>query len=132
MKSPSHDLALYLDSLGIGTFAGTVGWSINVSREPVAPVDAITIYDTGGLEADTDELDLMQPTFQVRVRSLNFPNAYAKHEAIRDALILPGRLVTADSAYVAVNMNTDIIDLGRDDNDRHILVANYRAIRERT
>ena len=86
---------------------------------------------SGGLEPDTDQLDLLRPTVQVRTRSLNFASSFAKHEAIRNLLTLPGRIVTADSTFVMINLDTEITDIGRDDNDRHILTANYRMIRER-
>jgi len=140
MISPAHDIALYLAGQDVGTFAGTVGWTINVSREPMMPDDAITIYDTGGGEPDTDELDLMHPTFQVRVRArkrlLNgidtgYEEAYSKHEQIRDLLMLGSPLVTVNSIFILINLATEISAIGRDDNDRHLLVANYNAIRVR-
>jgi hypothetical protein len=131
MKSPAHDLALHLAGLGIGTFGADSGWSINVSTEPAEPDTVITLYDTGGDEPDTDELDLLRPTFQVRVRGDDYPVVYSKQEAIRDALILPGRIETADSVFLGIFMTSDILAIGRDDNDRHLLTANYRSIRER-
>lgn len=129
MNSPAHDLALYLQAQGVGTFGGANAWSISVGREPVSPPEAVTLYDTGGAEPDTDELSDKLPTFQVRVRGPAFPAVYAKQEAIRDLLIMPEPIVTATSRFVGIQMSSDIIDIGRDDGDRFILVANYRARR---
>jgi hypothetical protein len=128
MKSPAHDLAIYLAAHGVGTFPGT----ISVHAEPAAPDNVVTLYDTGGLEPDTDQLDLMRPTFQVRVRNMDPAAGYVKQEQIRDLLMLPGRVVTADSTFVMITPSSDIASLGRDDNDRFLTTLNYSAIRERS
>jgi hypothetical protein len=128
VRSPAHDLAIYLASQGVGTFPG----SIAVNAEPADPSDVVTIYDTGGLGPDTDELDLMRPTIQVRVRSADHEAGYATQERIRDLLMLPGRVVTQDSAFVIITPTSDVASLGRDDNNRHLTTLNYSAIRERS
>lgn len=125
--SPAHAVALYLASQGVGTFGGSASWSINVSREPVSPVDAVTLYDTGGPGPDTDDMDVFFNTFQVRVRSANYASAHSKQEQIRGLLLAHPSFLHEDVRY-AVNMETDIMHLGRDDNDRHLLTANYRVI----
>jgi len=129
MKSPAHDLALYLVTAGVGAFGGEAAWSVNVAVEPVSPPEAITLYDTGGGEPDTDELTDFLPTFQVRVRGPNYATAYSKQEAIRNLLILPEPIVVDSSQFVGIQMSSDIICIGRDESDRFLLVANYRARR---
>jgi hypothetical protein len=128
MKSPAHDLAGYLAANGIGTFPGTIA----VHVEPADPANVVTLYDTGGEEPDTDELDLMRPTFQVRVRNADPVACYAVQEAIRNLLMLPGRVVTADSVFVMIIPSSDIASLGNDDTNRFLTTLNYRAIRERS
>lgn len=128
MKSPAHDLAIYLSTQAVGTLPGT----ISVNAEPADPAEVVTIYDTGGQEPDTDQLDIMRPTFQVRVRSASFEACYSLQERIRDLLMLPGRVVTLDSAFVVITPSSDIASLGRDDNNRFITTLNYSAIRERS
>jgi hypothetical protein len=128
MKSPAHDLAIYLASQGVGQFPG----SISVNVEPADPVDVVTIYDTGGDSPDTDQLDLLRPTFQVRVRSMDPEAGYEMQERIRDLLMLPGRIVTVNSAFVVITPTSDVAHIGRDDNDRHLTTLNYSAIRERS
>lgn len=128
MKSPAHDLAVYFASNGIGSFPGTI--AVNV--EPADPANVITVYDTGGQEPDTDQMDLMQPTFQVRVRNTDPAVCYSIQETIRNLLMLPGRVVTADSAFVMITPSSDIASLGNDDTNRFLTTLNYRAIRERS
>jgi hypothetical protein len=129
MKSPAHDLAVYLSTApqSVGTFGGSSGWSVNVAAEPATPATAITLYDTAGGESDTDELDSM-PRFQVRVRGPVFADCYSKQKAIRDLLLLPEPITTAESTYL-IQMSGEIESIGRDDSNNYLLVANYRARR---
>lgn len=127
MRSLAHDLAAYLHDQGVGTFPHTTGWAINVAHEPGDPADSITIYDTGGEGPDTDQLDVERPTIQVRVRSDSYPDAYAKHQAIRDMLIF-GPLDLEESV-VRLVQTSGPFSLGLDDKNRHLLTANYRARR---
>jgi hypothetical protein len=131
MSSSAHDVALFLAANAIGTFAGDTNFSIHVGAEPAAPNNVITIYDTPGLEPDTDELDLLRPSFQVRVRVLSYLEGQAKQEAIRDLLILPFGLTMNGTEYINIVQTSDIASIGRDDEGRHVFVSNYRAIKER-
>ena len=128
MKSPAHDLVLYLAGQGVGTWPGTLA----VHVEPADPENVVTLYDTGGQGPDTDQLDLMQPTFQVRVRNKDPVANYEMQARIRDLLMLPGRIVTADSAFVMITPSSDIASLGIDDTGRFLTTLNYSAIRERS
>lgn len=129
-NSPAHDIALLLESAGVGSlpWSGS-GWSVGAHLEPDAPDNAVTVYDTGGLVPDTDELDMKRPSFQVRVRSLSYADAYAKQVQIRDILILSDPVQAATSVFVGIQMSSDILFIGRDEKNRHLLTANYQSIR---
>jgi hypothetical protein len=142
MMPHQEDIARYLVAQGLGVLGGDADWGIHVNVEPAAPHRVITVYATDGLGSDgpdTDELDILRVAFQVRTRSGRlgetgnvYSEAFAKQEAIRDKLILPnGPLVTANSTFHFISMTSDIVPIGRDENDRHLIVANYRANRER-
>jgi hypothetical protein len=127
MNSPAKDIADKLQALVIGTF----GTNIFVSEEPKNPNDCVTIYDTGGSgDAAFADIELYQPTIQVRVRNKTYPLAYAKQEQIRDALIIPITFTINSAVYLGIWLQSDIISLGRDDNNRYILTANYRIERQ--
>jgi hypothetical protein len=126
--STAQDIATYLAAQSVGTF----GTNIFVSREPPEPNECVTVYDTGGLEPDTDDLNLLRPKFQVRVRSATYEGGYTKQSLIRDLLILVAPIKTANSVFVAIMVDTDFISLGRDDKDRYTSTMNYRAIRNRS
>ena len=127
MKSPAGMVAERLVDLSIGSLGSSTGWSINVSREPVLPDQCITVYDTGGGQHDTDQLDISYPTFQVRVRAGVYPDAFAKAVAIRSAL--QGSTFTVEGlSFEDVAVATDIADLGKDDQNRSLLTINFRAM----
>ncbi|MGE0366935.1 MAG: minor capsid protein [Phycisphaerales bacterium] len=128
--STAYEVAQYLASQSVGTFGGNSLWSIHVAREPSGPDDVITVYDTGGEEPDTDEMDLYRPSFQVRTRSVDYLEGFQKQEAIRSLLILPNSLVMGTHRYVSVNMSSDILPIGSDDNNRYLITANYRCMKE--
>lgn len=123
--SPAHELALYLQSEGVGTF----GQDIHVSREPVSPGNVVTLYDTGGSAPANYDIELRQPTIQVRVRDVSYPAAQAKQEQIFGILNDIKTQAIEGSTYLGVWMTTDILSIGRDDNDRHLLTANYQVQR---
>lgn len=134
MMSPSHDLALWLSGQGVGEHPpASTGWGISYGREPDKPDNSVTIYDLAGDEPDTDEMDLLRPRFQVRTRSKSYEDAYEKQQEIMMLLTVDNdRIETANSAFVLIQLYSDISSLGATDDNRHVLVANYRAIRERS
>jgi hypothetical protein len=126
-------MAQFLEDLAVGTMGGALQWGIFVGSEPTDPAahaDAITLYDTGGDEPDTDEQDV-RPTFQVRVRASAYLAGISKIEQIRDALIDPATIVVGGVTYVGVEESSEIAHIGRDDSDRDLLVANFRTRKER-
>ena len=128
MNSPAHDTALYLAAQGVGAFGGDAQWSIHVGTEARTPDDVITVYDTGGEGADTDGQDIDRPALQVRVRGASYADAFDKHEEIRDLLVVDTP-ITMTTSTMRFREKPDVLSIGRDDNNRHILTANYRALR---
>jgi hypothetical protein len=133
--SPARELAEHLKDAGIvPAVGGSAPWSVHVSREPPNPDAVVTLYDTGGFDAVLiDEADILShPTIQVRVRCRNYDDGYAKHEAIKDELVLPTHRVIGDHRYVGIYPQGDITGIGRDDQDRQLITANYRILRQST
>ena len=127
--SPAHELALHLQAQGVGTFAGSGDWSIHVAREPLDPANTVTIYDTGGPAPVHYGVGLRQPTVQVRVRAESYIAGMGKQgeifawlNAIQDATI-------GTHVYLGVHLTTDFLAIGRDDNERHLITANYQIQR---
>jgi len=133
MMPVAEDIARHLAVSGVGTFADADvdDWGVYAHKEPETPDRVVTVYETGGSGLDTDEMDLDNVGFQVRARGRTYAEAYAKQETAMNLLLLPGRVVTANSSYLSIDMTSTITPIGRDDNKRFLLTANYRAIRER-
>lgn len=133
MNSPAHDVVLFLAAANVATFGGLAGWVINANGEPPSPDTAITVYDTGGLDADTDEMDVYQPNFMVRTRAKDQTEAYQKQVDIRRLLVPPGdvnpELEMTTSWFTAIVMTTDVLSLGRDGNGNWVFTANFRSRR---
>lgn len=136
MRSAADELAHYLEDRGIGLFGGNADWSIHIDREPFAPDRVVTLYDTGGSVNVSIDPEIRNPTFQVRVRGLTFSEAYEMQELISQILTQPGsdhasfeRLI-GGHVYILIVRTSDILSLGRDENDRIRLTANYQAMRQ--
>lgn len=126
MKSPAYSVAQLLESEGLGTIAGNAGWSIAVAAEPASPDTTITVYDTGGIEPDTDQLD-RRPSFQVRVRAHNYIAASDKINEVIDALHAQSGVELNGTRFSSFEMLSDVVSLGKDDNERFILTVNFRV-----
>lgn len=121
MNYPALDIANRIESLSIELLCYT-------NEEPASPNNCVTIYDTGGSDPALPG-ELFLPTIQVRVRDLIYSDAYAKQEQIMLALCVPTEFEINGARYVGVWQQGDITSIGRDENNRYILTANYRIER---
>jgi hypothetical protein len=132
MNTPALDTALYLSTLsGFGGFGGSADWSIFVGREPLTPVDVVTVYDTGG-QAPTLKggPQLRYPTIQARVRSSDYNAGWNRADLVMRALFEVTSETTNGGVNVAWNATTDILYIGRDDKDRALFTVNFQMIRD--
>lgn len=121
MNPTSVDIAHHIESFVIEPLC-------YVSEEPADPNNTVTIYDTGGSDPVVVG-DLYAPTIQIRVRNLDYESAYQKMQAIVLILCVPKSFTINDTNYVGVWQQGDIISLGKDQNNRYILTANFRIER---
>jgi hypothetical protein len=124
--SPATKIATFLEAQGFGTIGSNTNTTINVSREPIKPIQAITVYDTGGSSPDTFEEDVFNRTIKIRYRDTNYTDSYTVQENIRNALLSSPNISTINGIW----MDGDILNIGRDDNDRILFTANYRLLME--
>lgn len=128
--SPALAIAQYLEDQYAGVIGASTGWAISVALSPDTPHNCITVYDTGGEGTDTNELDLERPTFQVRVRSFTYTDAWNKQDEIRSLLQAMDGLTLGAYRYTFVRATSDILSIGTDDRERYLTTANYRAMRQ--
>lgn len=131
MNSPAHDLVLWLVDQGeLPAFGGDLDWAGHVQREPVEPDNVVTLYDTGGAEVELPrEGQLERPSFQIRVRGRSYQDCYNRQRSIRETLVENTTFLSDEFRYFTPLPTSDILDIGRDDNDRFRLTANYSIYR---
>lgn len=141
MNPVSEDMKDLLVAAGIGTFASTSAWGIYTNEEPKTPNQCITIYDVPGPRPDyymnSAKKPLLNPMFQVRVRSLTYLEGWNKHRAIAVVLDRRARFDASgaesgdsDVQYQSITKTTsDPQYLGKDDNNRFLWVWTYQAFR---
>jgi len=133
MRSVARAIADHLVSNAVGTFGSNTGWAICVGIEQKQlPNTVVTVYDTGGSEVETDEQDVHRPSFQIRVRTLDYEDGYAKQDEIRALLLSINNTVIFDIRFLLVTVSSDIAMIQRDDNDRCIFTANYICVTQPT
>src|SRR5699024_688170 len=122
MKSPAHLVALYIQD----KTSNQLGVNMFVNSKPTAPLDCITIYDTGGLGTSyiNGECD-SEPKIQIRSRASSQVTATAALYTLRDAVLpLSGNKVSGDGLYAW--LSSGIFNLGRDENNAFIFTDNYK------
>ncbi len=131
LNSPALDIANYLGSSGVAL--GVLQTDLFVGFEPNSPDFAITVYDTPGPSPNARFLR-DEPTIQIRTRGKpgDYSTAWAKAQDIKDALLgLPTQILSGTN-YVQFLMIGDIQSIGRDGNNRPLIVTNWQLVREMT
>lgn len=130
MRTPAHETAVYLTALtGFGPLGGSDQWSVFVGREPLSPVDVVTVYDTGGTAALLLP-DIRRPTIQIRVRSASYDNAWQKINEAYEELVGVVSYDTFESRVIAWAPFSDVQFIGRDDGDRALFTCNFNFLRQ--
>lgn len=138
MTTPAVELAQFLADNGIGQRGGNTQWSVHVSREPAAPDDVVTLYDTGGGEPPSIDTNLRDFVLQVRVRSADYVQGMARHQLIFDLFAQPNAAALGQALerniglhrYVGIWVAGEVTHIGRDENDRFLITANYELHRK--
>jgi len=100
-----------------------------VGEEPAAPNNVVTIYDTGG-GSPFSEIELFNPTIQVRTRAVKYQDAYDLQLEIMRALINPVSFEINGTKYIGVWAQSDIISIGKDANNRSVFTSNFNIERQ--
>lgn len=129
MKTPAQDTVDYLVRTGVLPSIGGLGqWAGYVGREPLKPVDVVTVYDTGG--GPNILVDLRVPSVQVRVRSNDYLSGWNKTNAIYQALVFPVYPLTEDGVTLQWMATSEIAYIGRNDADNVLFTCNFQLLRD--
>ena len=92
----------------------------------------ITLYDTGGrLMPYHNRVADEAPNFQVRIRANSYLEANKKMNQVIEELDRIGRFLSTDELTRYENVLRDgiSIPMGKDENERHLRVQNFKAFR---
>ena len=136
MNPVCEDIKDKLVAAGIGTFASVTSgvWGIHVSHEPADGDTVITVFDapTALTKTYTGTNHFAGAGFQLRARGTAYLATWTKLEEAMAALDRIGTFEVGTVHYTNIFIEGGITSLGRDDNDRVILVVNGRAFRQET
>jgi len=121
-NNPAKDIRATLVTDGVTT-------PIYISSEPANPDVVITIYNYQG-DAPNPKFLLDFPQLQVRSRANDYETAYNNLLEVYDLLIGRPAFTVSTTRYTGILANTNIFEIGRDDNERRILAANFRLFVE--
>lgn len=96
--------------------------NLYIGNLPATPDNAVSIRNSGGYPRSLSGSFVEEPTFQVRIRNASYVTGLALCETI--AGLLHGKTTTK---LLMIEQQSDILDLGRDENDRNEWTINFRC-----
>jgi len=124
-KSVTEDVAIYLESQGLGTR----GTTIFRGYLPPQPVECLGIFATGGAAAELIG-NVDHPSIQILVRASTYDAAEGKAYDVFNAFHALTETVINGSRYLLVEALQDPISLGQDENGYYLFSLNFRMMRE--
>lgn len=130
--SPAYDIAVYLDSVGIGSISSKSSWSILVSGLVDQPDNMIVLFDEASQDIPHPVVLLDFPIVRIIVRSSrgNYLGGYDKAVAIREKLIGITPKTINDSYYNGIIVIQDITMIGTDENERNLFSMRIKCTRQ--
>jgi len=123
MTSPSLHIKQIIEDSKITTMPLFIGTS------PAIPAQNITIYDTGGTNANA-EFQHDDVTFMIRVKAKLYADGYNTAYAIKRLLLGLTGWQTDGWNYAGFYLVNDVIRIGRDSDDLEIFTVNFLTMRE--
>ena len=105
--------------------------NVYLGSMPNSPDIAVALYATGGYPRDLSGTMVEEPTFQVKVRHATYSTGETLCNTIKDLLHgqnnkTIGSGVTARKILL-IAQEGDVLNLGRDENNRQMWSMNFRA-----
>ncbi len=131
MSSPAEGIKDLLVAASLGTFGATDGWSIRIGDLFDSPDTLVVIKESGGQPPNPAWL-IDFPSVQIIIRGneKGYQAARTQARKVKDELLgLPSQDLNGDR-WVAINMISDIADIGRDEKKRPMWSINFGLIIE--
>lgn len=127
------DIADYISSGGVGTVGSTASWGIFKGIRPDFPDKCVAVYEYGGafslhaMSSGPGRAVAERPRVQVVIRTNNYSTGRTKaNEVFRLLDGLRERAINGVTYKWAAAIQSPFL-LGRDENDRALIAANYEV-----
>lgn len=118
-------IALYLESLGIGSASGS-NVNIFVGKQPPEPNNCITVLGLIGNELpDATIADLNYPRFQVLIRNIDYEDGSEKLRQVREALHTAIALNLPNYHVLRLHAQQEGYPIGEDEQGRPEFSINF-------
>ena len=134
-NSPAFDIATHIVANNIANSSTTIKTLPYISvgiEQDIKDRTVITVYDVFG-KTSNPRFSRDYPTIQIRVKAPSpngYPHAYNAQQAIKDLLLGMYATMIGGTNYVHCTQVVDISTLAADANNRPVLVATYRFVRD--
>jgi len=120
------DMLVAESSLGL-----VFGTNLFIGREPDAPDNCVTIFDTVVAEPvlTLDKRTIERPSFQIRVRNNSYLNGYATIRSIADTLHSRAHEIWSGTLYMVIYILNGPNMLDWDENNRVRFIVNFNTQR---
>lgn len=131
MSLPSQDIVDMLEAEG-STLGLTFKGNLFVGREPDAPANCVTIYDTPGNKPDStlDKNSTWRPAVQIKVRNRSYADAGDLINSIKEVLHLRSGETWNGTRYLLIECSQEPFCLGYDENSLAMWICNFDLQRQ--
>ena len=119
----SNDLATHLFNEDIGLSSGV---NLFEGRMPTTPITCVTILETGGIEPDK-YVPFKSPTFQVLIRSTDYPTGKALLNNVRSAFHGLANQTVGNTFFQWVWAISEGGHIGQDDAGNELFSINFQC-----
>lgn len=107
----------------------TFGTNLFISTMPSEPDNSVCLYDTGGFPQEQYAYE--KPTIQIKIRNNSYLNGYNQARDLK-YLLSTGDYNSSDingTRYILIKNTSDVLYLGKDDNNRFLFTINFQIHR---
>jgi hypothetical protein len=102
------------------------------STYPTEPVEMLVVTDTGGPAPVLQEENLRLSSAQLLTRTEVYETGWGRLNSLIPQIVSFQNYVDGDDRIVGIYLTTDILALGRDEQDRFLFSVNFNLMRDQS
>lgn len=100
--------------------------NVYLGSMPDTPDNMVGIFATGGYPRDLSGNMVEEPTVMVKVRNTSYSTGETLCDTIKDALHGQNNVTKNGHDILLIEQQSDVLNLGRDENNRQMWSVNFR------